>query len=124
MKYKLLGNTGVLVSELCLGAMTFGGRGYWEAIGKLQQDAVNALVKSSIDKGINFIDTANVYSEGVSEMLLGKSLKSLGMERQKVVIATKLRGRVGDGANQVGLSRLHIADSVNDSLKRSRYGIC
>jgi aryl-alcohol dehydrogenase-like predicted oxidoreductase len=118
MKYKLLGNTGVLVSELCLGAMTFGGRGYWEAIGKLQQDAVNALVKSSIDKGINFIDTANVYSEGVSEMLLGKSLKSLGMERQKVVIATKLRGRVGDGANQVGLSRLHIADSVNDSLKR------
>lgn len=118
MKYNLLGNTGVLVSELCLGAMTFGGRGYWEAIGKLQQDAVNDLVKSSIDKGINFIDTANVYSEGLSEMLLGKSLKSLGIDRQKVVIATKLRGRVGDGANQVGLSRLHIADSVNDSLKR------
>jgi len=118
MKYNLLGNTGVLVSELCLGAMTFGGRGYWEAIGKLQQDAVNDLVKSSIDKGINFIDTANVYSEGLSEMLLGKSLKSLGIDRQKVVLATKLRGRVGDGANQVGLSRLHIADSVNDSLKR------
>ncbi|HYX06475.1 MAG TPA: aldo/keto reductase [Bacteroidales bacterium] len=118
MKYNLLGNTGVLVSELCLGAMTFGGRGYWEAIGKLQQDAVNDLVKSSIDKGINFIDTANVYSEGLSEMLLGKSLKSLGIDRQKVVLATKLRGRIGDGANQVGLSRLHIADSVNDSLKR------
>ncbi len=118
MKYKLLGNTGVLVSELCLGAMTFGGKGFWEAIGQLPQDEVNKLVKISIDSGINFIDTANVYSEGLSEILLGKSLKSLGIDRQKVVIATKVRGRVGDGANQVGLSRLHIADSVNDSLER------
>lgn len=118
MKYNQLGNTGVLVSELCLGAMTFGGKGYWEAIGRLQQDEVNQLVKTALDQGINFIDTANAYSEGLSEMMLGKSLKELGIGRQQVVIATKVRLRMGPGANQVGLSRLHIMDSVNDSLER------
>lgn len=118
MKYNQLGKTGVLVSELCLGAMTFGGKGYWKAIGELPQDHVNQLVKTAVDSGINFIDTANVYSEGLSEMMLGKALTSLGIGRQQVVIATKLRGRMGDGANQVGLSRLHIADSVEDSLQR------
>lgn len=118
MKYNQLGNTGVLVSELCLGAMTFGGKGYWEAIGRLQQDEVNQLVKTALDQGINFIDTANAYSEGLSEMMLGKSLKELGINRQQVFIATKVRLRMGPGANQVGLSRLHIMDSVNDSLER------
>ncbi len=118
MKYNLLGKTGVLVSELCLGAMTFGGRGMWQAIGQLTQDEVNQLVKTSIDQGINFIDTANAYSEGLSEILLGKALKDLGINRQQVFIATKVRLRMGPGANQVGLSRLHIADSVNDSLQR------
>ena len=118
MKYNQLGKTGVLVSELCLGAMTFGGKGYWEAIGHVPQDEVNAIVKTAIDKGINFIDTANAYSEGLSEIMLGESLKSLGINRQQIFIATKLRIRMGPGANQVGLSRLHIADSVNDSLKR------
>lgn len=118
MKYNQLGKTGVLVSELCLGAMTFGGKGYWEAIGKLAEDEVTQLLRSAIDSGINFIDTANAYSEGLSEMLLGKALKNLGISRQKVVIATKVRLRMGEGANQVGLSRLHIADSVNDSLVR------
>ena len=118
MKYNQLGNTGVLVSELCLGTMTFGGRGYWEAIGQVPQNEVNQLVKTSFDQGINFIDTANAYSEGLSETMLGKSLKDLGINRQQVVIATKLRIRMGTGANQVGLSRLHIADSVNDSLER------
>ncbi len=118
MKYNQLGKTGVLVSELCLGAMTFGGQGYWEAIGKLAENEVAQLLKTSIDKGINFIDTANAYSEGLSEILLGKALKSLGIPRQSVVIATKVRLRMGPGANQVGLSRLHISDSVNDSLTR------
>ena len=118
MKYNQLGKTGVFVSELCLGAMTFGGKGYWQAIGQLQQDEVNKLIKTAIDKGINFIDTANAYSEGLSEIMLGKALKSLDIHRQHVVIATKLRIRMGTGANQVGLSRLHIADSVNDSLQR------
>jgi aryl-alcohol dehydrogenase-like predicted oxidoreductase len=118
MKYKQLGKTGVLVSELCLGAMTFGGKGYWQAIGQQPQNEVNELIKTSIDNGINFIDTANAYSEGMSELMLGKALKDLNIDRQQLVIATKLRIRMGSGANQVGLSRLHIADSVNDSLKR------
>lgn len=118
MKYNLLGKTGVLVSELCMGTMTFGGRGYWEAIGKLPQEEVNLLIRTAFEGGINFIDTANAYSEGLSEMLLGKALKDLGISRQSVVIATKVRLRMGPGANQVGLSRLHISDSINDSLHR------
>lgn len=118
MKYNELGKTGVLVSELCLGTMTFGGKGYWEAIGKVQQDDVNQILKTSLDSGINFIDTANAYSEGESELILGEALKTLGVPRQEVFIATKVRLRMGPGANQVGLSRLHIMDSVNDSLKR------
>ena len=118
MKYNNLGNTGVLVSELCMGTMTFGGQGVWTAIGDLGQKAVNELIKLTLDNGINFIDTANVYSEGLSEKLLGKSLKDLGIERHEIVLATKVRGRTGPGANQVGLSRLHIIDSVEDSLRR------
>jgi aryl-alcohol dehydrogenase-like predicted oxidoreductase len=118
MKYNQMGKTGVLVSELCLGTMTFGGKGYWEAIGKLQQNEVNQLIKTAIDQGINFIDTANAYSEGLSETLLGAALKKLGVSRQQVVIATKVRIRMGPGANQVGLSRLHIADSIDESLDR------
>lgn len=118
MKYNELGKTGVLVSELCLGTMTFGGKGYWKGIGQLPQEEVNQIVKTSFDKGINFIDTANAYSEGLAETLLGESLKKLGIPHQEVVIATKVRLRMGKGANQVGLSRLHIMDSVNDSLKR------
>jgi aryl-alcohol dehydrogenase-like predicted oxidoreductase len=118
MKYKLLGKTGVIVSDLCLGCMTFGGKGYWKPIGELDQDAVNQLVKTSFDNGINFIDTANAYSEGTSEIMLGNALKQLGIPRQHIFIATKVRVRMGPGANQVGLSRLHIIDSVNDSLLR------
>jgi aryl-alcohol dehydrogenase-like predicted oxidoreductase len=118
MKYNHLGKTGVLVSELCLGTMTFGGKGYWKAIGEQSQEEVNNLVKTAIDSGINFIDTANAYSEGLSETMLGKALRSLELPRQELVIATKLRIRMGRGANQVGLSRLHIADSVDDSLQR------
>lgn len=118
MNYKQLGNTGTLVSELCLGTMTFGGRGFWTAIGKMVQEEVTELVKQAVDGGINFIDTANIYSEGLSERLLGKAIKELGLNRQQLVIATKVRGRMGPGANQTGLSQLHIIDSVNDSLKR------
>ena len=118
MKYNQLGKTGVLVSELCLGAMTFGGKGYWKAIGELPQPEVNQIVKTSVDAGINFIDTANAYSEGLSEMMLGKAIKELGLPRQQLVVATKVRLRMGPHANQIGLSRLHITDSVNDSLER------
>jgi len=118
MKYNELGKTGVLVSELCLGTMTFGGKGFWTAIGQVPQDEVNQIVKTAIEKGINFIDTANVYSEGLSETMLGIALKELSIPRQEVFVATKVRIRMGAGANQVGLSRLHIMDSVNDSLQR------
>ncbi len=118
MKYNQLGKTGVLVSELCLGTMTFGGKGFFKAMGNVSQEEANQLIKTSLDAGINFIDTANGYSEGLSEIILGKGLKDLGINRQEVVIATKLRIRMGQGANQIGLSRLHIADSVNDSLER------
>lgn len=118
MKYNELGKTGVLVSELCLGTMTFGGKGFWEVVGQVPQDEVNQIVKTSLESGINFIDTANAYSEGLSETLLGVALKKLEIARQQVFIATKVRLRMGPGANQVGLSRLHIMDSVNDSLQR------
>lgn len=118
MKYNLLGNTGVLVSELCLGTMTFGGKGFWTSIGKLSGEDASKLIKTAIDNGINFIDTANVYSEGVSEIMTGAALQSLGIDRQQIFLATKVRGRMGEGANQVGLSRLHIQASVDDSLKR------
>jgi aryl-alcohol dehydrogenase-like predicted oxidoreductase len=116
MKFRQLADTGVFVSELCLGAMTFGGRGQqWQVIGGLDQSEVDALVHRAIDGGINFIDTADVYSAGESEVLLGRAL---AQRRQDIVLATKARGRMGKGVNQVGLSRLHIMDAVDASLKR------
>lgn len=118
MNYNPLGNTGVLVSEICLGTMTFGGEGYWKAMGQLQQEAVNDLVKTAIDKGVNFIDTANIYSFGQSETLLGQALKTGGLPRHELVIATKVRGRMSEGKNQVGLGRLQIMQQLDDSLKR------
>ncbi|MBP1640250.1 MAG: aldo/keto reductase [Bacteroidetes bacterium] len=118
MKYKLLGNTGLKVSELCLGTMTFGGRDWWTAIGTLPQDEVNAIVKQSVDAGINFIDTANVYSIGLSEEMTGKSIRDLGLNRDDLVIATKVRGMMGEGPNQSGLSRKHILQQADESLKR------
>ena len=118
MKYNLLGNTGLKVSELCLGTMTFGGRGMWTAIGTLPQLKVNELVKQSIDGGINFIDTANVYSEGLSEEMTGKAIRDLGLKRDDLVIATKVRGRMGEGPNNSGLSRKHILQQADESLKR------
>lgn len=119
MKYNYLGNTGVVVSELCFGTMTFGGKGgIWENIGKVQQKEVNDLMKTVVDAGINFIDTANVYSFGESERLLGQSLIDVGINRNELVIATKVRGRMGEGKNYVGLSRFHIFQSVDESLQR------
>jgi aryl-alcohol dehydrogenase-like predicted oxidoreductase len=116
MKYRVLGDTGVFVSELCLGAMTFGGGGQiWETIGGLGQAEVDALVGRALDAGINFIDTANVYSAGVSETSVGRALYH---RRHEVVLATKVRGRMSPGANDVGLSRLHIMREVEASLKR------
>ena len=118
MRYKLLGKTGLYVSELCLGTMTFGGKGFWEVIGRLGVQEVEALLGAALDQGVNFIDTANVYSEGESEKLLGQALRALGRPRDQVVVATKVRGRVGPGVNQVGLSRGHILASIEHSLER------
>ena len=118
MRYNPLGRTGLFVSELCLGTMTFGGKGFWEAIGKLGNREVESLVGTALEAGINFIDTANVYSEGESERLLGEALKALGRPRDQLVIATKVRGRMGPGVNQVGLSRAHILSSIDASLAR------
>jgi aryl-alcohol dehydrogenase-like predicted oxidoreductase len=118
MHYKQLGKTGLFVSELCLGTMTFGGKGFWEVIGRLGVQEVEALVGTALDQGVNFIDTADVYSEGESESLLGQALRSLARPREQTVVATKVRGRVGPGVNQVGLSRAHILASIDHSLKR------
>jgi aryl-alcohol dehydrogenase-like predicted oxidoreductase len=118
MKYNLLGNTGLKVSELCLGTMTFGGKGMWTAIGTLPQDEVDALVKTSINAGINFIDTANIYSEGLSEQLTGQSIRNLGLHRDDLVIATKVRGKMGEGPNSSGLTRKHILKQADESLQR------
>ena len=116
MKYRALADTGVFVSELCLGTMTFGGKGQmWETIGGMEQTEVDTMVGRALDGGINFIDTADVYSTGESETMTGKALKG---KRQDVVLATKVRGRMGLGANDVGLSRLHIMQGVEASLKR------
>ena len=118
MKYNLLGNTGLKVSELCLGAMTFGGKGFWTAIGTLGQQAVDGIVGRSVDAGINFIDTANVYSEGLSEEMTGTAIRNLGLNRDDLVIATKVRGTMGQLPNDNGLSRKHIFNQIDASLKR------
>lgn len=118
MKYKILGNTGLTISELCLGTMTFGGKGYWTAIGQLPQEPVDEIVKRSIEAGINFIDTANVYSEGLSEEMTGKAIRNLSLNRDDLVIATKVRGKMGEGPNNTGLTRKHIIQQAEESLRR------
>src|SRR6202020_1091007 len=119
MQYKPLGDTGLLVSTLCFGTMTFhGGTGLFKAIGTVDQAGADELVKNSIDAGINFFDTADVYSEGESEKTLGQSLKNLNIARTDIVIATKVYSRVGAGRNDVGASRGHIMDGVEASLRR------
>lgn len=131
MRYRKLGRSGLTVSEICLGTMTFGGDGFWKVIGALEQESVTKLVKSAFDKGVTFIDTADVYSNGVSEQVTGKAIK--GLPRDELVIATKVYGRMGaygtgektpeaerryNNANLWGLSRKHIFDGVDASLKR------
>ena len=88
MKYNILGNTGLLVSEFCLGTMTFGGKGRYAPIGNLDQEAANKLVAKAVESGINFIDTANIYSDGLSEQITGQAIRELRLNRAELVIAT------------------------------------
>ena len=119
MKYRRLGRSGLFVSELCLGTMTFGGSDdMWGQIGQLRQEDADELVGTALDAGINFIDTANVYAGGRSEEILGQSLKNPRVTREEVVIATKVHGQMGEGLNARGLSRGHIMDQVKASLSR------
>src|ERR1700723_2946026 len=119
MKYNTLGRTGLLVSEICLGTMTFApGEGIWKSIAGVDQTLAEQLLKTSVDAGVNFVDTANVYTNGESEKTLGKAIKSAGIQRKDLVIATKVFGRTGPGRNDVGASRGHIMDAVEQSLKR------
>src|SRR5277367_2621203 len=121
MRYRPLGRTGQYVSEICLGAMTFHGGsagGMWRNIGTLDQAASTKLVARALEGGVNFIDTANVYSEGQSEIQVGQALRDVGVKREDVIVATKVRARMGPGPNAVGLSRGHIMDEIAASLKR------
>lgn len=120
MQYKKFGNTGLFVSELCLGTMTFGGSGpVYSHIGTVQQNDAEELIGRAIDAGINFIDTADVYSQGHSEIITGQALKNLKIPRENVVIATKVFGETHpDSTNGRGASRLHIMDGIKASLKR------
>lgn len=118
MDYRVLGRTGLNVSSICLGTMTWGGKGFWEVIGKLDVGSAEAQLRLALDAGVNFIDTANVYHEGTSEQILGQALRSLGVPRHDVVIATKVRGRTGKGPNAVGLTRAHIMHQAEESLRR------
>jgi aryl-alcohol dehydrogenase-like predicted oxidoreductase len=137
MKYRKLGRTGLHISEICLGTMTFGGGAFWGAMGDLDQKASDALVKHAFEKGVNFIDTADVYANGLSEEIVGRAIKNLGVPRDELVIATKGFGRFLYAApgqttstatpeqqrrfanpNLWGLSRKHLFNAIDASLKR------
>ncbi|HTU72103.1 MAG TPA: aldo/keto reductase [Trebonia sp.] len=117
MKYRLLGRTGVWVSEISLGTMTFGGAGHpmYRHMGALGQQEADQLVGAALEAGVNFIDTADAYADGESEELLGQAI---GRRRRDVVLATKLLAPVGPGPNDQGLSRLHVMRALEDSLRR------
>lgn len=119
MRYHLLGRTGLYVSELCLGTMTFGGQGRWKVIGGMEQDAATDMVKQAFDAGVNFFDTANVYSFGESETITGHALKTLGLPRDEIVVATKASANMSETiVNAGGQSRYHLMNQLDASLKR------
>ncbi|WP_186021940.1 aldo/keto reductase [Burkholderia gladioli] len=121
MRYNQLGNTGLFVSEICLGTMTFGRSGQdgmWGNIAGMDQATADAIVERSLAAGVNFIDTADIYSFGESEEMLGQSLKNLSVPRKNVVLATKLYNPMSSGPNDRGTSRVHIINSIEASLER------
>ena len=120
MRYRKLGRSGLLVSELCLGTNMFGGAGleFWKDLGGLDQSAVNAVVGRAIEGGVNFIDTADGYAEGQSEISVGQALRNLQLERSNIVICTKAGMSMGAGPNGSGTSRAHLIHACESSLKR------
>jgi len=121
MKFNTLGPTGLLVSEICLGTMTFAsGEGLWKPIAGVEQSLADQLLKTSFEAGVNFVDTADVYTNGESEKSLAKAIANTGIARKDLVIATKVFGRTGSGRNDVGASRGHIMNGVEQSLKRQQ----
>jgi aryl-alcohol dehydrogenase-like predicted oxidoreductase len=121
MKYNTLGHTGLLVSEICLGTMTFStAEGMWKPIAGVEQKLADDLLKQSVDAGVNFIDTADVYTSGESEKMLAQAIANLAIPRKDLVIATKGYGRTGPGRNDVGASRGHLLHAVDASLQRLR----
>ena len=116
MQFTRLGTTGVTVSRLCLGMMTYGAKSWRDWV--LEEDDARPLVRKAIDLGINFFDTADMYSLGVSEEITGRLIRELGPPRDRVVIATKVFSPMGDDPNQRGLSRKHIMHAIDDSLRR------
>src|ERR1700755_2506172 len=116
MEYVNLGSTGLKVSRICLGTMTYGSKKWREGV--LEDAEARPFYRRAIEAGINFFDTADVYSLGVSEEITGRALKEYGPSRAKVVIATKVFNAMGDDPNQKGLSRKHIMHAIDDSLRR------
>ena len=119
MRYNQFGNTGLIVSELCLGAMTFGTKpGRFGHIHGLDQDDATALVRQALEAGVNVIDTANLYTAGQSEEFVGGALRALGVARDRIVIATKGMGPMGEGPNDAGTGRYHLLHQIDASLER------
>lgn len=118
MRYNRLGNTGLFVSELAFGTMTFGASGPFEVMGAVQQVEADRLLARAIEAGVNLIDTADTYSGGASEQITGQALKNLGVRREEVIVATKVFGDTGTGPNARGSSRGHILDAASASLER------
>jgi aryl-alcohol dehydrogenase-like predicted oxidoreductase len=119
MRFNRLGNTGLFVSELCLGTMNFGGDAeLWRTFGALRQDDADRQIGTAIDAGINFLDTADAYAEGMSEEITGRALRALKVPRDEIVVATKVFGPMGKGPNTRGASRAHILDAIKGSLRR------
>ena len=116
MQYVNLGKTGLKVSRLCLGMMTYGSKTWREWV--LTEEEAKPFVKKALDAGINFFDTADVYSIGESERITGNLMRHFGVNRQNVVIATKVNGQLSNDVNDKGLSRKHILDGIDNSLKR------
>jgi aryl-alcohol dehydrogenase-like predicted oxidoreductase len=118
MKYNRLGNSGLFVSELSFGTMTFGEMEAHPTIGGLTQKDASAMVAKAFEAGVNLFDTADVYALGESERFLGEALRNLSVPRASYLIATKAYGPMGKGPNEAGASRGHLFDAVNASLNR------